>query len=143
MTLQCQRTPSSSASISLHVTYTTAAVFRTRAHTSVIFDTARVLCCRKLAEEGTGQVFMADSVLVALMCAPRSVYSWDVLITKTDGKMYFDTRSGFSINTVTVRTCSTTCQLGVHRYCFHYCWTDMQRCITRTACLSKLCCIPN
>ena len=59
--------------------------------------------CRKLSEEGTGQVFMSDSVLAALMCAPRSVYSWDVLITKADGKLFFDTRTGFSIGTITAR----------------------------------------
>ena len=63
-----------------------------------------MLCCRKLSEEGTGQVFMSDSVLAALMCAPRSVYSWDVLITKADGKLFFDTRTGFSIGTITVCT---------------------------------------
>lgn len=60
--------------------------------------------CRKLSEEGTGQVFMSDGVLAALMCAPRSVYSWDVLITKADGKLFFDTRTGFSIGTITVCT---------------------------------------
>ena len=37
---------------------------------------------RRLAEEGEGQVFMSDTVLATLMCSSRSVYSWDVLITK-------------------------------------------------------------
>lgn len=58
--------------------------------------------CRKLAEEGAGQVFMSDTVLTTLMCAPRSVYSWDILVTKADGKLYFDTRDGYSLATLTV-----------------------------------------
>lgn len=67
---------------------------------------------RKLAGEGTGQVFMSDTVLVALMCAPRSVYSWDVLITKADGKLFFDTREGYSLGTLTVRQSA-----AVGRFC--------------------------
>jgi len=47
-------------------------------------------------------VFMSDTVLTTLMCAPRSIYSWDILVTKADGKLFFDTREGYSLATLTV-----------------------------------------
>ncbi len=57
---------------------------------------------RKYAEEGKGQVFMSDTVLTTLMCAPRSVYSWDVLIRKEGGRLFFDTRDGSQLGQPTV-----------------------------------------
>jgi len=43
-------------------------------------------------------VFTTDRVISVLMAAPRSVYSWDIVVTKRDGKIYFDKRDGSSID---------------------------------------------
>jgi len=37
-------------------------------------------------------VFVTDNALTTLMCAPRSVYSWDLIIAKADGKIWIDRR---------------------------------------------------
>ena len=37
---------------------------------------------------------MTDVLLTSLMCAPRSVYSWDIVVTKVGGKLFFDKRYG-------------------------------------------------
>ena len=39
-------------------------------------------------------VFATDNILSTLMCAPRSLYSWDIVIEKRHGKMYLDKREG-------------------------------------------------
>lgn len=48
---------------------------------------------RKFASEGTGDVFMTDSILSAIMAMPRALYSWDLVITKSEGKIWFDRRT--------------------------------------------------
>lgn len=40
------------------------------------------LPCRKLASEDQARVFITDALLTTLMCAPRSVYSWDIVVTR-------------------------------------------------------------
>ncbi|WFC99798.1 hypothetical protein MYAM1_002543 [Malassezia yamatoensis] len=60
---------------------------------------------QQIAEEPNdkAQVFITDSILAVLMCAPRSVYPWDIVITKTeDGKMFFDKRANGPFDFVTV-----------------------------------------
>lgn len=57
---------------------------------------------RKYVEAGTGQVFMTDTVLTTLMCSPRSVYSWDIVIRKEGDKLFFDTREGSLLSHSTV-----------------------------------------
>ena len=47
---------------------------------------------KKMAAEGKARVFITDSVLTALMCTPRSVYSWDVIITRRGNQLWFDKR---------------------------------------------------
>jgi translation initiation factor 3 subunit D len=37
---------------------------------------------RELAAGGEGNVFATDTILAALMACSRSVYSWDIVITK-------------------------------------------------------------
>lgn len=37
-------------------------------------------------------MFVTDTILTAIMCAARSVYSWDVVITKVGDKLFFDKR---------------------------------------------------
>jgi len=56
----------------------------------------------KFAAENAGNFFITDTVLSHLMAAPRSVYSWDIVVQKIDGKLFFDKRdfSGFDLLTV-------------------------------------------
>ena len=48
--------------------------------------------CRQLAGEDKARVFATDTVLTTLMCAARSVYSWDVVVTRVGDKLFFDSR---------------------------------------------------
>jgi translation initiation factor 3 subunit D len=56
----------------------------------------------QLAADTDAQIFATDQVLAVLMTAPRSIYSWDVVVTKKDGKIFFDKRDGSSIDYLTV-----------------------------------------
>ncbi|KAI9204306.1 putative eukaryotic translation initiation factor 3 subunit 7 [Polychytrium aggregatum] len=59
---------------------------------------------QKIAQETEGSaVFATDNILSVLMCGPRSVYSWDMIIVKEGGKIFMDKRDGgcydnFSVN---------------------------------------------
>lgn len=55
-----------------------------------------------LAERDEATIFATDNVLSMLMCAPRSVYSWDIIIQKQGGKIFIDKREGSSVDAVTV-----------------------------------------
>jgi translation initiation factor 3 subunit D len=57
---------------------------------------------QELAEKNEATVFATSDILSMLMCAPRSVYSWDLIIIKQGEKIYFDKRDGASIDLVTV-----------------------------------------
>jgi translation initiation factor 3 subunit D len=57
---------------------------------------------QELAEKDEGTIFATDNILSVLMCAPRTVYSWDLVITCHSGKVYIDKREGSSIDMVTV-----------------------------------------
>jgi translation initiation factor 3 subunit D len=48
----------------------------------------------QLAQKDQATVFTTDAILSVLMCAPRSVNSWDIVITKENGKLYLDKREG-------------------------------------------------
>ncbi|CAG2174227.1 unnamed protein product, partial [Oppiella nova] len=39
-----------------------------------------------------GNVFATDAILAALMCATRSVISWDIVVQKVGNKLFFDKR---------------------------------------------------
>ena len=45
-----------------------------------------------LAEKDEATIFATDQILSMLMCAPRSVYSWDIVITRHGNKIFFDKR---------------------------------------------------
>ncbi|RKP14575.1 eukaryotic translation initiation factor 3 subunit D [Piptocephalis cylindrospora] len=45
-----------------------------------------------LAKEGKGKVFVTDSILSVLMSSSRSVYPWDIVITRENGKLFLDKR---------------------------------------------------
>ncbi|TXG74848.1 hypothetical protein ES288_1Z005100v1 [Gossypium darwinii] len=47
---------------------------------------------RRLANEDKATVFATDTILSTLMCAPRSVYSWDIVIQRVGNKLFFDKR---------------------------------------------------
>lgn len=57
---------------------------------------------RRLAGEDVARVFITDSLLTTLMCAPRSVYSWDIVVTRAGDKLFFDKRDGSNLDLLTV-----------------------------------------
>ncbi|RLM93157.1 eukaryotic translation initiation factor 3 subunit D-like [Panicum miliaceum] len=57
---------------------------------------------RRLAENDTATVFATDTILAALMCAPRSVQSWDIVIQRVGNKLFFDKRDGSQLDLFTV-----------------------------------------
>src|SRR5882762_175323 len=56
----------------------------------------------KLASKGTAAIYATDVILSVLMCAPRSVYPWDIVIVREGDKVFFDKRDGGPFDTVTV-----------------------------------------
>jgi translation initiation factor 3 subunit D len=56
----------------------------------------------KFAVDNTGDVYATDSIIAQLMASPRSVYSWDIVIDKTQFGVFMDKRdnSGFDLLTV-------------------------------------------
>ncbi|TPX37186.1 hypothetical protein SmJEL517_g01073 [Synchytrium microbalum] len=58
---------------------------------------------QKLSKEVDGPtVFATDNVLSTLMCATRSVYSWDIVIQKEGDKLFLDKRDGTQFDFVSV-----------------------------------------
>lgn len=57
---------------------------------------------QELADNNEATVFATADILSMLMCAPRSVYSWDIVITQHGDKIFFDKRENSSIDLVTV-----------------------------------------
>ncbi|XP_078431066.1 eukaryotic translation initiation factor 3 subunit D-like [Wolffia australiana] len=53
---------------------------------------------RRLANADAAAVFATDSILAALMCAPRSVYSWDMVVQRVGNKLFFDKRDGSQLD---------------------------------------------
>jgi hypothetical protein len=46
------------------------------------------LCsCRKLASDNQATVFATDAILTTIMCMRSSRYSWDLLVSKQNGKV--------------------------------------------------------
>lgn len=57
---------------------------------------------QELAEKDEATIFATDNILSMLMCAPRSVYSWDLIITRVGNKIYLDKRDGATVDLVSV-----------------------------------------
>ncbi len=57
---------------------------------------------QELAERDEATIFATSDILSMLMCATRSVYSWDLVILKHGDKIFFDKRPDSSIDLVTV-----------------------------------------
>jgi translation initiation factor 3 subunit D len=57
----------------------------------------------KLAVDGVGQVFITDTILAHLMTCTRSVYPWDIVVTKLPGNIFFfDKRDNSTFDYLTV-----------------------------------------
>lgn len=64
---------------------------------------------RKFASTGEGNVFATDSLLAALMTAPRSLYSWDIVLERIKDKLFIDKRDDdSSFNPIDQLTVSET-----------------------------------
>ncbi|KAI9847178.1 MAG: hypothetical protein M1837_003041 [Sclerophora amabilis] len=57
---------------------------------------------QELADKDEATIFATDNILSMLMCAPRSVYSWDLVIIRQGDKVYLDKREGSALDMVTV-----------------------------------------
>ena len=57
---------------------------------------------QELAEKDEATIFATSDILSMLMCATRSVYSWDIVIAKHGNKIFLDKRPDSSIDLVTV-----------------------------------------
>ncbi|KAG6999229.1 hypothetical protein G7Y79_00036g071850 [Physcia stellaris] len=57
---------------------------------------------QELAEKDEATIFATDNILSMLMCANRSVYSWDIVITRHGNRIYLDKREGSSLDMVSV-----------------------------------------
>jgi len=57
---------------------------------------------QELAEKDEATIFATDSVLSMLMCAPRSVYPWDIVIVRQGNKIFLDKRDNAALDMVTV-----------------------------------------
>ena len=53
----------------------------------------------QLAKSGQGRVFVTDNILATLMTCTRSVYSFDITVTKVGDKIFFDKRDDSSFGT--------------------------------------------
>eukprot|EP00597_Dinobryon_sp_UTEXLB2267_P016926 CAMPEP_0201109842 /NCGR_PEP_ID=MMETSP0812-20130820/67985_1 /ASSEMBLY_ACC=CAM_ASM_000668 /TAXON_ID=98059 /ORGANISM="Dinobryon sp., Strain UTEXLB2267" /LENGTH=603 /DNA_ID=CAMNT_0047372013 /DNA_START=11 /DNA_END=1822 /DNA_ORIENTATION=+ len=56
----------------------------------------------RLAVENVGDVYATDSIIAQLMAAPRSVYSWDIVVEKVNGIIFLDKREVSSFDYLTV-----------------------------------------
>ncbi|GER31628.1 eukaryotic translation initiation factor 3subunit D [Striga asiatica] len=61
---------------------------------------------RRLAKEDKATVFATDSILSTLMCAPRSVYSWDIVVERVGNKLFLDKRDGSQLDYLSVHETS-------------------------------------
>lgn len=57
---------------------------------------------QELADKDEASIFATDNILSMLMCAPRSIYSWDIVMVKQRNKIFIDKREGSSLDMVTV-----------------------------------------
>jgi translation initiation factor 3 subunit D len=56
----------------------------------------------QLAEKKTAHIFATDSILSVLMCAPRSVNSWDIVLDRRGDQLFLDKREGGPFDFITV-----------------------------------------
>ena len=56
----------------------------------------------QLAERKAARIFATDSILSVLMCAPRSVNSWDLILDRRGDQLFLDKREGGPYDYITV-----------------------------------------
>ncbi len=61
---------------------------------------------RRLAGQNMGTVFATSGILSLIMVAPRAVQSWDIIVQRIGGKLFFDKRDGSMVDYVTVNETS-------------------------------------
>lgn len=66
---------------------------------------------QELADKDEATIFATDSILSVLMCATKSVYSWDLVITKRGSKLFIDKRDNSNLDMVTVNENATDAPL--------------------------------
>eukprot|EP00026_Physarum_polycephalum_P005671 Phypoly_transcript_05706.p1 GENE.Phypoly_transcript_05706~~Phypoly_transcript_05706.p1 ORF type:complete len:594 (+),score=140.36 Phypoly_transcript_05706:52-1782(+) len=57
---------------------------------------------RELTMKNRGTVFATDAILATLMAAPRSIYSWDIVIQRVGTKTFLDKRDNTQFDYLTV-----------------------------------------
>eukprot|EP01135_Chromosphaera_perkinsii_P006193 Nk52_evm10s442 gene=Nk52_evmTU10s442 len=57
---------------------------------------------RKFAQEKVGNIFATDVILATLMACPRSVYSWDIVVTRKGDQLFFDKREDSDLDYLTI-----------------------------------------
>lgn len=57
---------------------------------------------QQLSSKNVATIFTTDAILSVLMTAPRSVYSWDIVIVRDGDKLFLDKRDGGPFDTLTV-----------------------------------------
>ncbi|KAH6895164.1 eukaryotic translation initiation factor 3 subunit D [Thelonectria olida] len=57
---------------------------------------------QELADNNEATIFATDSILSMLMCSPRSVYPWDIVISRQGKKIFLDKRENAALDMVTV-----------------------------------------
>jgi translation initiation factor 3 subunit D len=62
---------------------------------------------QQLSEKDEATIFATDSILSMIMCAPRSVYPWDIVIVRQGNKVFLDKREGSQVDYVTVNENAT------------------------------------
>ena len=68
---------------------------------------------QELAEKDEATIFATDSILSVLMCATKSVYSWDLVIIKRNNKIFIDKRDNSNLDMVTVNENATDAPLEI------------------------------
>ncbi len=57
---------------------------------------------QELADKDEATIFATDNILSMLMCSPRSVYPWDIVIVRQGNKIFLDKRDNAALDMVTV-----------------------------------------
>lgn len=57
---------------------------------------------QELSDRDEATIFATDSILSMLMCAPRSIYPWDIVIVHQSSKIFLDKRDNATLDMVTV-----------------------------------------
>ena len=57
-------------------------------------------------QRSAATIFVTDTILATLMCSPRSIYSWDIIVQKVGNKLFFDKRDGSQLDLLSVNETS-------------------------------------